>query len=49
MNNWRTFCTRLRKHPAATGLFLALLTLVLAVLSLCVGAVEVTPAEVVRV
>lgn len=48
MNNWRTFCTRLRKHPAATGLFLALLTLVLAVLSLCVGAVEVTPAEVVR-
>ena len=48
MNNWRTFCTRLREHPAATGLFLALVTLVLAVLSFCVGAVEVSPAQVLR-
>ena len=48
MNNWRTFCTRLREHPAATGLFLALVTLVLAVLSLCVGAVAVSPAQVLR-
>ena len=29
MNNWRTFCTRLRKHPAAAGALLAALTLVL--------------------
>ena len=48
MNSWRISCTRLRKHPAAAGVLLAALTLVLAVLSLCIGAVEVTPAQVVQ-
>lgn len=48
MNSWRISCIRLRKHPAAAALFLAVLTLLLAVLSLCMGAVEISPAQVVR-
>lgn len=45
MKNWRTFCTRPRNHPAAAVAVLAVLAAVLAALSLCLGAVEVTPAE----
>lgn len=48
MNSWRISCTRLREHPAAAALILAVLTLALAVLSLCLGAVEVTPAQVLQ-
>ena len=48
MSSWRISCTRLREHPAAAALGLAVLTLALAVLSLCLGAVEVTPAQVVQ-
>ena len=48
MNSWRISCTRLREHPAEVALGLAVLTLALAVLSLCLGAVEVTPAQVLQ-
>lgn len=48
MNSWRISCTRLREHPAAVAVALAVLTLALAVLSMCMGAVEVTPAQVLQ-
>ncbi len=48
MNNWPTFCTRLRNHPAAVLGCLAGLTAVLAVASLGLGAVSVAPTEVLR-
>ena len=48
MNSWRISCTRLREHPAAVAVALVVLTLALAVLSLCMGAVEVTSAQVLQ-
>lgn len=48
MKNWQTSFIPQSKRPAAAALALTVLTLALAVASLCLGAVEVTPAQVVR-
>lgn len=48
MKNWQTSFIPQSKRPAAAALVLTALVLALAVASLCMGAVEVTPAQVVR-
>ena len=47
MKIWRTFCIRLREYPSAAALLLAALTVLLALLSICLGAVEISPLEAV--
>ena len=46
MNNWRISCTRLRDRPVRAAAVLAVLTAALALASLCLGAVELSPAQV---
>lgn len=48
MKNWQISCIPQSKRPAAAALVLTALVLALAVASLCMGAVDVTPAQVVR-
>lgn len=47
MNIWRASCIRLREHPSAAALLLLALTVLLALLSICLGAVEISPVEAV--
>ena len=46
MNSWRISCTRLREHPGRAAAALAVVTVLLAVCSLCLGAVELHPVQV---
>ena len=46
MNSWRISYTRLREHPGRAAAVLAVVTVLLAVCSLCLGAVELHPVQV---
>ena len=48
MNNLRRFSTRLHNSPAAFCGLLAVCTVLAAAASLAIGAVQLTPAEVLR-
>lgn len=48
MKSWLTSCTRRPNRPAAAALGLGALTTLLAVLSLALGAADLSPAEVLR-
>lgn len=48
MKNWQTSSIRLCDHPGRAAVALAALTLALALASLCLGAVELSPARVLK-
>ena len=47
MNSWRTFC--IHKHPAGFCLLLGALTLLASLAGICVGAVPLSPGEILTV
>ena len=46
MKSWQISYTRLREHPGRAAAALAVVTVLLAVCSLCLGAVELHPVQV---
>ena len=46
MKNWRISCTPLREHPGRAAAALTALAVVLALASLCLGAVELRPGQI---